>query len=84
VTLLPALVVIMLGLDATRSLVFSQVILSFCIPIALVPLVWFTSRRGLMGDLVNHRVTTALASAVAISIVALNGLLVYRTLAGAS
>jgi manganese transport protein len=84
VTLVPAFVVILLGLDATRSLVFSQVVLSFCIPVALIPLVWFTSRKFLMGDLVNRRATTALASAATLLIVALNGLLVYRTFAGAS
>jgi manganese transport protein len=83
-TLLPAYVVIALELDPTRTLVISQVILSFCLPVALVPLVLFTRRRDLMGGLTNHPATTALASLVTGLILALNALLVYRTLAGAS
>ncbi len=78
--MLPALVVIALGVDATRTLVISQVVLSFGIPFALVPLVMFTRRRDLMGDLVNHRVTTAVATAVATVIIALNVFLLYETL----
>jgi manganese transport protein len=84
VTLLPAYVVIAIGLDPTNTLVISQVILSFCLPAALIPLVLFTRRRDLMGVLVNRRSTTALAALVAGLIVALNGLLVFRTLNGAS
>jgi manganese transport protein len=83
-TLLPAYVVIALDLDPTRTLVISQVILSFCLPVALIPLVLFTRRRDLMGGLTNHPATTALASLVTGLILALNALLVYRTLAGAS
>jgi manganese transport protein len=84
VTLLPAYVVIVLGLDPTNTLVISQVILSFCLPAALIPLVLFTRRRDLMGVLVNRPSTTALATLVAGLIVALNALLVFRTLSGAS
>jgi manganese transport protein len=84
VTLLPAYVIIALDLDPTRTLVISQVILSFCLPVALIPLVLFTRRRDLMGGLTNHPATTALASLVTGLILALNALLVYRTLAGAS
>jgi manganese transport protein len=80
ITMLPALVVIALGVDATRTLVISQVVLSFGIPFALVPLVMFTRRRDLMGDLVNHRITTAVATAVAAVIIALNVFLLYETL----
>ena len=64
VTMVPALVIVAFGIDATRALVLSQVVLSFGIPFALVPLVIFTSRRDLMGDLVNRRLTTAVASVV--------------------
>jgi manganese transport protein len=84
VTLLPAFIVIGLGLDPTRTLVISQVILSFCLPAALIPLIVFTSRRDLMGGLVNRPMTTALAALVGGLILALNLLLVYRTLVGAS
>ena len=82
VTMLPALVVIAIGLDPTRTLVISQVVLSFGIPFALVPLVLFTRRRDLMGDLANHPATTAVAVSVAALIVALNGFLLYQTIAG--
>ncbi len=82
VTMVPAIVVIGAGLDPTRTLVISQVILSFGLPFALVPLVLFTSRRDLMGTLVNARSTTALAAAVTAVIIALNLFLLYRIFAG--
>jgi manganese transport protein len=82
VTMLPALFVIAAGIDATRALVLSQVVLSFGIPFALVPLVLFTSRRDLMGDLVNQRLTTGVAAAVAVLIVSLNVFLLYQTVFG--
>lgn len=72
VTMIPALVVIAAGLDPTRTLVLSQVVLSFGIPFALIPLVLFTRRRDIMGDLVNHRLTTAAAVAASAVILALN------------
>ena len=65
VTMVPALVVIAIGLDPTRTLVISQVVLSFGIPFALIPLVLFTRRQDLMGVLVNRRLTTVLAMLVA-------------------
>jgi len=79
VTMAPALIVIAIGLDPSRTLVISQVVLSFGIPFALVPLVWFTSRRDVMGELVNHRVTIAVAVAVAVLISALNVFLLAQT-----
>jgi len=82
VTMLPSLAVIIIGLDPTRTLVISQVVLSFGIPFALVPLIWFTRRRDVMGILVNHRLTTLLASAVAILIISLNVFLLYQTFFG--
>ena len=82
VTMLPALIVIALGLDPTRTLVISQVVLSFGIPFALIPLVFFTRRRDLMGPLVNLRVTTIVASCFAALIVGLNAFLLYQTLFG--
>src|SRR5262249_53190519 len=72
VTMVPAFVVIAMGLDPTRTLVISQVVLSFGIPFALVPLVLFTSRRDVMGSLVNHRITTVVACVVAALISCLN------------
>jgi manganese transport protein len=81
VTMLPALVVIGLGLDPSRTLVISQVVLSFGIPFALIPLVLFTGKREIMGALVNHRATTALATVIAAVITGLNVFLLYQTLA---
>jgi manganese transport protein len=78
-TMLPALIVIALGLDPTRTLVISQVVLSFGIPFALIPLVMFTRQANLMGVLVNRRFTTIVASIVAALIVALNIFLLYQT-----
>ena len=82
VTIAPSLAVIMAGLDPTRTLVLSQVVLSFGLPFAVIPLVRFTARRDLMGVLVNRRLTTVAASAVAALIVVLNLYLVYQLLAG--
>jgi manganese transport protein len=82
ITMLPALVVIALGLDPTRTLVISQVVLSFGIPFALIPLIRFTADRRLMGALANHRVTTLVASVLAALIVALNLFLLWTTFAG--
>ncbi len=82
ITMAPALIVIFLGLDPTRTLVISQVVLSFGLPFAVVPLVQFTRRRDIMGPLVNRSVTTVAAAAAAILIVFLNFYLLYRTLAG--
>jgi manganese transport protein len=79
VTMTPALVVLGVGLDPTRSLVISQVVLSFGIPFALIPLVIFTSRRELMGALVNRRITTFAAYVLAALIVMLNIFLLART-----
>jgi manganese transport protein len=79
VTMLPAFVVIAAGIDPSRTLVISQVVLSFGIPFALVPLVYFTSRREVMGSLVNRRVTTVAASLIAAVIVALNVFLLLQT-----
>ncbi len=82
ITILPSLIVIALGLEPTRVLVLSQVVLSFGIPFALVPLIMFTVRRDIMGVLVNHRVTTFLASIVAALIIGLNLFLLYQTFFG--
>jgi len=82
VTMVPAFVVIGIGVDPSRTLVISQVVLSFGIPFALIPLVVFTSRKDLMGVLVNNRLTTAAATVVAGLITALNVFLLYQTFAG--
>jgi manganese transport protein len=82
VTIIPSMVVILMGLDPTRTLVISQVVLSFALPFAIIPLVMFTRKKSLMGVLVNHPATTVLASIVAALIVVLNAYLVYQVFTG--
>jgi manganese transport protein len=82
VTMLPALVIVALGADPTRALVISQVVLSFGIPFALVPLLLFCRDRSLMGSLVNRRSTTFAAAMVAAAIISLNVFLLEQTLLG--
>jgi manganese transport protein len=82
VTMAPSLTVIFIGLDPTRTLVISQVVLSFGLPFAIIPLILFTRRRDVMGVLVNRRATTVLAGIVATLIVALNLYLLYQTFFG--
>ena len=82
ITMAPALVVIAVGLDPSRALVLSQVVLSFGIPFALVPLLLFCRDRKLMATLVNRRSTTAIATVVVAVIVGLNLFLLYRLFIG--
>jgi manganese transport protein len=81
-TITPALVVLGVGWDPTRALVLSQVVLSFGIPFALVPLVLLTRRPDVMAELVNRKLTTAVAGLAAAVIIALNAFLIYRTVTG--
>jgi manganese transport protein len=78
VTMLPALIVIGIGLDPSRTLVISQVVLSFGIPFALIPLVIFTGKREIMGGLTNQRSTTVIAAVIAAVITGLNIFLLYQ------
>jgi manganese transport protein len=82
ITMTPALVVLGLGLDPSSTLVISQVVLSFGIPFALVPMILLTRRTDVMGELVNRRHTTVIASIVAAMIIALNIFLLYETFFG--
>jgi manganese transport protein len=82
VTMAPSLIVIFLGLDPTRTLVISQVMLSFGLPFAIIPLVMFTSNKNIMGVLVNRRITTVLASLAAAMIIVLNIFLIYQLFFG--
>jgi manganese transport protein len=77
--MLPALIVIFLGLDPTNVLVFSQVLLSFGLPFAVIPLVMFTSKKEIMGILINQKITTVVAVFVASLIIFLNVYLLYAT-----
>ncbi|BDY26856.1 Nramp family divalent metal transporter [Mycolicibacterium mageritense] len=82
VTLIPALAVLAIGVDPSRALVLSQVVLSFGIPFALIPLVRLTSNQTLMGDDTNHRITSAFGWLVAGLISVLNVVLIYLTVTG--
>ncbi len=82
VTMVPAIIVAAIGLDPTRTLVISQVVLSFVLPLPVITLIMFTRRSDLMGSLVNHRVTTLFAALCGALILALNVLLLYQTLGG--
>ena len=81
-TMIPALIAIALGLDPTKTLVLSQVVLSFTLPIPVITLIMFTRNRTLMGSLVNRRSTTILAILCAVIILFLNFVLLYQTFGG--
>lgn len=83
VTLVPALAVLLLGVEPTLALVLSQVVLSFGIPFALVPLIALTARRSVLGVWVNRWWTTMLAVVAAAALIALNGVLIVLVVAGA-
>ncbi len=82
ITMLPPLAIIASGVNATYALVLSQVVLSFGIAFALIPLVMFTSKRDIMGSLVNHRITTVLGWFVVVIVVSLNIYLLWETIFG--
>jgi manganese transport protein len=81
-TMAPAVALLAAGVDPTRALILSQVALSFGIPFALIPLIALTSRRTLMGDLVNRQSTVIGGAVVTALITALNGFLISQALAG--
>ncbi len=81
-TLIPALVILAVGTDPTRALVISQVVLSFGIPFALVPLIRLTGDRALMGADANRRLTSALGWTITVVIGVLNAVLIYLTATG--
>jgi manganese transport protein len=81
ITMIPALAVIAIGFDPTHALVLSQVVLSFGLPFAVIPLIVFTSNRRLMGSLVNRPLTKVVAGAVTVVVVGLN-LLLLTEIAG--
>ena len=82
ITVMPALIVLGIGLNPLKVLIFSQVVLSFTLPFALVPLIVLTRRADVMADLVNRRTTNWLAYATTFVIIALNALLLFQTFGG--
>jgi manganese transport protein len=82
VTMLPALIILALGVSTTGALVLSQVVLSFGIPFALIPLVLLTNRRDIMGNFANGRLLKLAAFGVAAAISAMNVFLLAQQLLG--
>lgn len=82
ITIIPSIIVISLGLDPTRTLVISQVVLSFGLPFTIVPLIIFTRKKEIMGVLVNRKSTTVIAVMVAALIISLNLYLIYQVFLG--
>jgi manganese transport protein len=83
ITLIPALLLLGLGVDPTLALVLSQVALSFGIPFALIPLVALTAKRSILGEYANRRATTALGVVCAVLLIALNATLLVLLATGA-
>jgi len=79
VTMLPSFAVVALGVDATRALVVSQIVLSLALPVPMIALLWFTGRRAVMGDYVSSRPVRWLAGAMAAVVLALNFVLLAQT-----
>ncbi|TFD83978.1 Mn(2+) uptake NRAMP transporter MntH [Cryobacterium lactosi] len=82
VTLIPALLILGVGFDPTQALVLSQVVLSFGIPFALIPLVWLTAQKGLLGDYANRWFTTVAGAIAAVLLVTLNAVLLVLIFTG--
>lgn len=78
ITIAPTIGILMAGFDPVRVLILSQVVLTAGLPFALVPLVILTSRKGIMGTLVNQRVTTAVAVLITLAVVALDVVLLAQ------
>jgi manganese transport protein len=82
ITIVPSMFVIGIGLDPTRTLVISQVILSFGLPFTIIPLIIFTKKKSIMGVLVNRKTTTMIAWVIAALIICLNIYLIYQVILG--
>ncbi|WHY55479.1 Nramp family divalent metal transporter [Peribacillus simplex] len=80
ITTVPPLLIILWGVNPSKALVMSQIVLSFGIAFALVPLIMFTSNEKIMGSLVNHKITSGIAWLIAVLIIGLNLFLLYETL----
>lgn len=82
ITMLPTVIIVAMGVDPTRTLVISQVVLSIVLPFPIIALIYFTQKKELMGVLTNKRITTVLATLFAITILGLNVWLVVQTFLG--
>jgi manganese transport protein len=79
VTMVPAFAVVAWGVDATKALVLSQVVLSIALPVPMIALLWFTSRRDLMGVYRNSLLTNVAAVVGTVAVLVLNGVLLVQT-----
>jgi manganese transport protein len=79
VTMIPAFVVAAIGVNTTTALIMSQVLLSLTLPVPMIALVFFSSRRDIMGDFVSSRLTTMMASLAALMVLGLNLVLLLQT-----
>lgn len=82
VTMLPAMIIIIIGINPMQALIFSQVILSFILPVAIIPMLIITKRRDLMGALVNKPVTNVVGGIITSIIIAANAILLFLTFTG--
>lgn len=82
ITMTPALIIIALGINPMSALVISQVMLSFALPFAIIPMLWITSRKDLMGSLVNKPLTIVAGWVITSLIISLNAVLLYLTFTG--
>jgi manganese transport protein len=82
VTMLPGMLIIVLGLNAMKALVLSQVILSFILPVAIIPMLLIAKRKDLMGSLVNKAITNVMGWIIASVIIAANAILLFLTFTG--
>lgn len=82
INVIPLLVAIILGFEPLQVLVYSQVALSLLIPLPLIPLIYYSSDKKLMGEFTNRKITTIVASLFALIILIFNGYLLYQTFGG--
>jgi manganese transport protein len=79
VTMVPSFIIVGLGVNATNALVISQVVLSLALPFPMMALVWFSSRRGIMGAYANRTFIILLATVAAAAVLSLNAVLLLQT-----
>ncbi len=82
VTMLPAMIIILIGINPMQALIFSQVILSFILPVAIIPMLIITKRKELMGALVNKPATNVVGIIITSVIISANAVLLYLTFTG--
>jgi len=82
VTMLPAMIIIVLGINPMQVLVLSQVVLSFILPVAIIPMLIITKRKDLMGELVNKPLTNVVGFIIASIIIVANAVLLFLTFTG--